>query len=97
MAKKQAPPKIIIEHLVKSFDGNMVLKDINLQVEAGQSLCIIGTSGCGKSVTLKCLLGLIKPTSGSIRVDGLEMVGQSVPSARKPFKIWHDLSIWRII
>lgn len=77
MTKKQAPPKIIIEHLVKSFDGNMVLKDINLQVEAGQSLCIIGTSGCGKSVTLKCLLGLITPTSGSMRVDGLEMVGQS--------------------
>ena len=72
-----ASPKIIIEKLVKSFDGNQVLKDINLQVEAGQSLCIIGTSGCGKSVTLKCLLGLITPTSGSIKVDGIEMVGQS--------------------
>ena len=59
MNAKQASPKIIIEKLVKSFDGNQVLKDINLQVEAGQSLCIIGTSGCGKSVTLKCLLGLI--------------------------------------
>ena len=77
MNAKQASPKIIIEKLVKSFDENQVLKDINLQVEAGQSLCIIGTSGCGKSVTLKCLLGLISPTSGSIKVDGIEMVGQS--------------------
>ncbi|MGB2439505.1 MAG: ABC transporter ATP-binding protein [Candidatus Puniceispirillaceae bacterium] len=77
MNAKQASPKIIIEKLVKSFDENQVLKDINLQVEAGQSLCIIGTSGCGKSVTLKCLLGLIPPTSGSIKVDGIEMVGQS--------------------
>ena len=56
MNTKQASPKIIIEKLVKSFDGNR-FKDINLQVEAGQSLCIIGTSGCGKSVTLKCLWG----------------------------------------
>ena len=77
MNAKQASPKIIIEKLVKSFDENQVLKDINLQVEAGQSLCIIGTSGCGKSVTLKCLLGLISPTSGSIKVDSIEMVGQS--------------------
>ena len=77
MNAKQASPKIIIEKLVKSFDENQVLKDINLQVVAGQSLCIIGTSGCGKSVTLKCLLGLIPPTSGSIKVDGIEMVGQS--------------------
>ena len=77
MNTKQASPKIIIKKLVKSFDENQVLKDINLQVEAGQSLCIIGTSGCGKSVTLKCLLGLISPTSGSIKVDSIEMVGQS--------------------
>ena len=75
MNAKQASPKIIIEKLVKSFDENQVLKDINLQVVAGQSLCIIGTSGCGKSVTLKCLLGLIPPTSGSIKVDSIEMSG----------------------
>lgn len=70
-------PKITIENLVKHFDGKIVLKGINLTVEAGQSLCIIGTSGCGKSVTLKCLLGLVTPTSGSIKVDGVEMVGQT--------------------
>ena len=70
-------PKITIENLVKHFDGKIVLKGINFTVEAGQSLCIIGTSGCGKSVTLKCLLGLVTPTSGSIKVDGVEMVGQT--------------------
>jgi len=77
MSRNKTEPKIIIEKLAKSFDGKEVLKDISLTVESGQSLCIIGTSGCGKSVTLKCLLGLIAPTSGSIRVDGMEMVGQS--------------------
>jgi phospholipid/cholesterol/gamma-HCH transport system ATP-binding protein len=77
MNAKNALPKISIEKLVKEFDGKTVLKDISLSVDAGQSLCIIGTSGCGKSVTLKCLLGLITPSGGSIKVDGLEMVGQT--------------------
>ena len=107
MNAKQASPKIIIEKLVKSFDGNQVLKDINLQVGAGQSLCIIGTSGCGKSVTLKCLLGLIPPTSGSIKVDGIEMVGQSRAQREETLKkfgmtfqfgaLFDSLPIWQNI
>lgn len=107
MNAKQASPKIIIEKLVKSFDGNQVLKDINLQVEAGQSLCIIGTSGCGKSVTLKCLLGLIPPTSGSIKVDGIETVGQSRAQREETLKkfgmtfqfgaLFDSLPIWQNI
>jgi len=70
-------PKIAISHLAKAFNGRSVLSDITLEVRKGQSLCIIGTSGCGKSVTLKCLLGLITPDSGSMIVDGVEMVGQT--------------------
>lgn len=107
MNAKQASPKIIIEKLVKSFDGNQVLKDINLQLEAGQSLCIIGTSGCGKSVTLKCLLGLIPPTSGSIKVDGIETVGQSRAQREETLKkfgmtfqfgaLFDSLPIWQNI
>ena len=69
--------KIEIAHIAKSFDGKPVLKDISLKIEEGQSCCIIGTSGCGKSVTLKCLLGLITPDSGSILIDGVDTVGQS--------------------
>lgn len=107
MNAKQASPKIIIEKLVKSFDENHVLKDINLQVDAGQSLCIIGTSGCGKSVTLKCLLGLIPPTSGSMKVDGIEMVGQSRAQREETLKkfgmtfqfgaLFDSLPIWQNI
>lgn len=69
--------KIAIQDLHKSFNGKHVLDGISLSVAAGESLCIIGTSGCGKSVTLKCLLGLITPDSGSILLDGVETVGQS--------------------
>ncbi|HCD64017.1 MAG TPA: ABC transporter ATP-binding protein, partial [Alphaproteobacteria bacterium] len=75
MTNKQ--PKIEIAHLAKSFDNKTVLRDVSLSIPAGQSLCIIGTSGCGKSVTLKCLLGLITPDEGSIKIDGVETVGQS--------------------
>ena len=70
-------PKIQIQNLAKSFSGKPVLKDINLQVNEQESLVIIGTSGCGKSVTLKCLLGLIQPDSGSIMINGMETVGQT--------------------
>ena len=72
-----ANPKIKIQNLAKSFAGKPVLKDINLEVNEQESLVIIGTSGCGKSVTLKCLLGLIQPDSGSILINGVETVGQS--------------------
>ena len=98
MNAKNASPKISIEKLVKEFDGKTVLKDISLSVDAGQSLCIIGTSGCGKSVTLKCLLGLITPSGGSIKVDGLEMVGQT-RSQREGYlkEIWYDFPVWRAL
>ena len=70
-------PKIELKGIFKSFGDNKVLKGINLKVAAGESLVVIGTSGCGKSVTLKCLNGLITPDSGSIRIDGVETLGGS--------------------
>ena len=70
-----ATPKVELQGVAKSFGDNAVLKDINLQVAAGESLVIIGTSGCGKSVTLKWLSGLITPGRGCIKVDGVEILG----------------------
>ncbi|MGC6517132.1 MAG: ABC transporter ATP-binding protein [Candidatus Puniceispirillaceae bacterium] len=69
--------KIKIENLKKSFAGKEVLSGITVEVGTKESLVIIGTSGCGKSVTLKCLLGLIEPDSGAIYIDGENTVGQS--------------------
>ena len=71
------PSKIEISHLAKTFGSKVVLSDISLSIPAGQSLRINGTSGCGKSVMLKCLLGLIAPDAGSIKIDGKETVSQS--------------------
>jgi phospholipid/cholesterol/gamma-HCH transport system ATP-binding protein len=68
-------PKILLDDVSKEFSGNVVLDGLSLAVESGESLAIIGQSGSGKSVTLKCILGLITPDRGSIRVDGDEVVG----------------------
>jgi len=68
-------PKILLNEVAKQFGGNVVLDGVSLAIEGGESLAIIGQSGSGKSVTLKCILGLIQPDSGSITVDGEEVVG----------------------
>jgi phospholipid/cholesterol/gamma-HCH transport system ATP-binding protein len=67
--------KIVLEDVAKAFGENKVLDGVTLTVEPGESVAIIGQSGSGKSVTLQCILGLIRPDCGSIRVDGTEMVG----------------------
>ena len=64
---------IQIEHLKKSFNGNNVLKDINITVRKGENLVILGKSGIGKSVLIKCIVGLIYPDSGSLKVFGKEI------------------------
>jgi phospholipid/cholesterol/gamma-HCH transport system ATP-binding protein len=68
-------PQITIRKLCKSFGSKVVLKDLNLDINHGTSIAVIGASGSGKSVLLKCLLGLIEADSGSIKVDGVEMIG----------------------
>ena len=61
---------IITEHLKKTLGGNDILKDINLSVYRSETLIILGKSGSGKSVALKCIVGLMKPTSGTVNVLG---------------------------
>ena len=66
-------PVILIRDLHKAFDGVEVLKGIDLEVLRGETLVIIGRSGCGKSVLLQCLIGLLTPDSGRVNVDGMEV------------------------
>lgn len=70
-------PKIQIKHLYKAFNGKTVLQDVSFDVPAGESLALIGASGTGKSVILKCILGLFHPDSGDILIDGTSMRGVS--------------------
>ncbi len=57
----------------KSYGGRAVLRGVDIIVETGETLVIIGGSGCGKSTFLKCVIGLTRPDSGSIAVDGVDI------------------------
>ncbi|QPM89316.1 ABC transporter ATP-binding protein [Pseudooceanicola algae] len=61
---------IKLEQVEKSFGANAVLRGVDLEIPRGSSMVIIGGSGTGKSVLLKCVLGLVQPDSGRILVDG---------------------------
>ncbi|RMF41046.1 MAG: ATP-binding cassette domain-containing protein [Alphaproteobacteria bacterium] len=63
-------PKIALHAVAKAFGPKVVLRGVDLEVARGESLVIIGGSGTGKSVTLKCIIGLVSPDGGRIEVDG---------------------------
>ncbi|HEY9554263.1 ABC transporter ATP-binding protein [Allosphingosinicella sp.] len=98
-------PKIVLSDVAKSFNGTVVLDAVNLEVESGESIAVIGQSGTGKSVLIKCVLGLLRPDYGSILVDGEELVGASegkYARVRKKFgmlfqggALFDSLPVWR--
>ncbi len=64
---------IQVENLTKSFNGNLVLDGLSLQVREGETVVVIGRSGCGKSVMLKHIIGLLRPDSGRVLVKGQDI------------------------
>jgi phospholipid/cholesterol/gamma-HCH transport system ATP-binding protein len=70
-------PKIRLRGLRKTFGNRAVLDGVDLDVMPGRSMVILGGSGTGKSVTIKCILGLIQPDSGTIEIDGQDMLSMS--------------------
>ena len=78
-----AEVKISIRNLYKSFGRKQVLSGVNLDVRTGESLVVIGGSGTGKSVLIKCIQGLLIPDMGSVKIDGEELVW------RRMWRIYH--------
>ena len=68
-----AEPIISFKNVSIGFNGRAVLEDVSFYVDRGQTLCILGRSGVGKSVSLRMLMGFLKPDSGSIHVEGREI------------------------
>ena len=62
--------KIVVEGLCKSFEGERVVDGVVLYILHGCSLVLLGVSGSGQTLTLKCGVGLVRPDSGRIRIDG---------------------------
>ena len=69
----EQPPLIEVSDLNVSFGPQEILRDINLTIPAGQTVVILGESGCGKTVLMKTLIGLIRPTSGKVIFDGRDI------------------------
>jgi phospholipid/cholesterol/gamma-HCH transport system ATP-binding protein len=98
-------PKIALAGVSKRFGDNVVLDALDLEVAPGESVVVIGQSGTGKSVMLKCILGLMAPDSGSIRIDGEELAGAGervVQRVRAKFgmlfqggALFDSLPVWR--
>lgn len=63
-------------HIDFSYDSKTILQGIDLNIENGEFLCILGQSGCGKSTLLRLLAGLEQPSAGEIRIDGEQSTGR---------------------
>ena len=68
-------PVLIIRDLYKSFGDNHVLVDFNLELNKGESVVVLGKSGSGKSVLIKCIIGLLQPDTGTIEIFGKNIPG----------------------
>lgn len=75
MAAAGAKPIIELKHVSMAFRDRRVLDDVSLEVYPGEILVVIGPSGAGKSTLLRLIIGLLKPTTGEIWVDGREVTG----------------------
>jgi phospholipid/cholesterol/gamma-HCH transport system ATP-binding protein len=71
------PSAVRFEHVFKAFGNRKVLDDVSFKVNAGEALCILGRSGTGKSVTLKLMIGLLKPDRGSVCIDSEDIAHSS--------------------
>jgi phospholipid/cholesterol/gamma-HCH transport system ATP-binding protein len=81
-----APAAIELCDLTKSLGGRSVLDGVSLSIQRGETMCIIGGSGAGKSVTLKHIVGLLRPDRGLVRIDGVDVTNTNhgtIDAARK--------------
>jgi ABC-2 type transport system ATP-binding protein len=69
-------------HLTKSYNGSKALDDLNLQIRAGEIFCLLGANGAGKTTTINLFLNFIPPTSGSAKINGLDVTEQPLETKR---------------
>jgi phospholipid/cholesterol/gamma-HCH transport system ATP-binding protein len=104
MMDKESTIKIRVVSLHKSFGEKDVLHGINIEVRQGESMVVIGGSGSGKTVLIKCIIGLMRPDQGEIHVDGLEITSldeKRMNEVRKKFgmlfqggALFDSMTVW---
>jgi osmoprotectant transport system ATP-binding protein len=73
---------IELQHVSKSYGGSLVLPELDLTIAAGRATVLIGPSGCGKSTLLRIMVGLIRPDTGSVLIEGTELTPQTILGLR---------------
>ncbi len=90
-------PRLVVEHLSRSFSGQKVVDDVCLEVASGQVTCLLGPSGCGKSTTLRMIAGVERLNGGRIIIDGTEVAGpngHTPPEARGVGLMFQDFALF---
>ena len=85
--------KLEIRNLSKIFGAKEAVRDVSFSVDTGEFLSILGPSGCGKTTLLRMLIGLIKPSSGTILKDGVDIT-HAAPSARKMGFVFQNYALF---
>lgn len=89
--KTGGEPKITISGLTKSYGDKHVLQGIDLEVYPGETLVIIGPSACGKTVLLKCIIGLERPDSGTLLIDGEDTADLTSRQRDSIMTVWENI------
>jgi len=91
---------IVIEDLVKTYDGFRAVDGLSLRVERGEILGLVGPNGAGKTSTLRCLAGILPPTSGRIELAGFDLGSRPVEAKRRLAfvpdepRLFEHLTVW---
>ena len=85
--------RLEIEHLVKQYPAGYAIRDVSLDVNDGEMVCLLGPSGCGKTTTLRVVGGFITPDGGDVRIDGLSIL--RLPPERRPTAmVFQKYTLW---
>lgn len=85
--------KLVLEGIVKYLGGKPVVNDLNLEVDAGELICLLGASGCGKTTTLRMIAGFLTPDAGRILLDGVPIM-HLPPEKRPTAMVFQQYALW---
>src|SRR3954453_22329813 len=84
LSTSAAPPMVIsVEHFGRTYGRFIAVDDLSFEVRSGEIVGLIGPNGAGKTTTLRALAGLLRPTSGHVRIDGHDLIDDPIEAKRR--------------